>query len=51
MKHLSWVALAGTLAVLLALLSNGCAPMAQTTEAQPTAAVVTLSTHFESRRT
>jgi 7,8-dihydropterin-6-yl-methyl-4-(beta-D-ribofuranosyl)aminobenzene 5'-phosphate synthase len=38
MKHLSWVGLAGTLAALMTLLSNGCAPMAQTTEAQPTAA-------------
>ena len=38
MKPLTWLGVSGLLAPLLALLLNGCAPMAQTTEAQPTAA-------------
>jgi 7,8-dihydropterin-6-yl-methyl-4-(beta-D-ribofuranosyl)aminobenzene 5'-phosphate synthase len=42
MKHLSWVALAGTLAALATLLSNGCAPMAQTTAAAATSPRITI---------
>jgi 7,8-dihydropterin-6-yl-methyl-4-(beta-D-ribofuranosyl)aminobenzene 5'-phosphate synthase len=38
MKPLTWLGVLGFLAPLLALLLNGCAPMAQTTEVQPTAA-------------
>ena len=38
MKPLTWLGVSGLLAPLLALLLDGCAPMAQTTEAQPTAA-------------
>lgn len=36
MKSLTWLGVSGLLAPLLALLLNGCAPMAQTTEAQST---------------
>ena len=38
MKPLTWLGVSGLIAPLLALLLDGCAPMAQTTEAQPTAA-------------
>jgi hypothetical protein len=42
MKPLAWLGVSGLLAPLLALLLNGCAPMAQTTEAQPAAAAAAI---------